>query len=226
MGRAVRWSCVALVLGFGIPAAAQLSEAAFRAEAAAAERDDQLLVRYAADGSDRLARVAAEDTARVELLPADVKLLVSVATPRNNYAFTYDRFRSGAGGPPFELRLDGTRSPLNGWRRVVAMSALSKVERLRTIALLQLHGARDIVTTLDQTKAFRDRMLDANPMYTFIEVPAAGHGLLGHADEYFAAADVFLSRCLVYRAEALTVEERRRSSQSLLSGMELEASRR
>ncbi|HEY0062803.1 MAG TPA: prolyl oligopeptidase family serine peptidase [Telluria sp.] len=87
------------------------------------------------------------------------------------------------------------------------MSPSSHVNTLKSMPLLHLHGARDDITYLDDNQAFADAMLAANPHYTFVGMPDAGHGLYPGRTQFYALAEAFLGKCLGVKTEPVSAQE-------------------
>ncbi len=87
------------------------------------------------------------------------------------------------------------------------MSPSAQIDQLKSIPLLHLQGGRDDITHPDDSAQFSADMLAANPRYTFVGMPQAGHSLLAARGAYYALAEAFLGRCLDVPVEAISADE-------------------
>jgi len=87
------------------------------------------------------------------------------------------------------------------------MSPSSHIDTLKAIPVLHLHGGKDDITYLDDNRQFASDMLAANPRYTFVEMPEAGHGLYPGRAQFYALSEAFLGKCLGVPVQPITVQE-------------------
>ncbi|WP_028100828.1 alpha/beta hydrolase family protein [Pseudoduganella violaceinigra] len=93
---------------------------------------------------------------------------------------------------------------------LAAMSAVNHVEQLKSLPLLHMQGAKDTNTPAAGNAPFIQAMLEADPAYTYVEMPEEGHGLTGARADYLALTEQFLGRCLNVATEPLSGQERAR----------------
>jgi len=87
------------------------------------------------------------------------------------------------------------------------MSPSAQIDKLKSIPVLQFHGERDDITHPEDTRQFSSDMLAANPRYTFVGMPEAGHGLFPGRAQYYALSEAFLGKCLGVDVQPITPDE-------------------
>jgi dipeptidyl aminopeptidase/acylaminoacyl peptidase len=103
-------------------------------------------------------------------------------------------------------RVGDTRNPADR-EAMTRMSASSNIDQLKSIPILHLHGDRDDITHQADSQQFTTDMLAANPRYTFVGMPDAGHGLFPGRDQYYALSEAFLGKCLGVAVQPITAQE-------------------
>jgi acetyl esterase/lipase len=118
-----------------------------------------------------------------------------------------DRLFSKYGeGSDILQRVGDTRIPADK-AAMTAMSPSSNIGSLKSLPILHLHGDRDDITYADDNRQFASDILAANPRYTFVGMPDAGHGLFPGRDQYYALSEAFLGKCLGVTVQAVTEKE-------------------
>lgn len=110
--------------------------------------------------------------------------------------------------------------------RLIAMSPVSRIDKLKNAKLLQFHGGRDSLVRMEINADFSPELLKVNTHYTFVFMPDASHGLLEARKQYHSISELFLEDCLNLPVENLDETERSALDGLLIYGQKTFLSRK